>query len=164
MGVRPRREDTGGIVSVSNDAGAWSWWHGRDLTASLLSSRNVLALVAITVFSVVFQLRWGTIPDTSWLITVCQRMLSGERLYSQIRETNPPFSVWLYMPPVAAARMLGIAPEIMVQAWTYLAALVGLSFAGAIVKRAGFTETPSLFALGPAFYAMLVIFPGNVFS
>lgn len=91
-------------------------------------------------------------------------MLSGERLYSQICEVNPPFSVWLYMPPVAAARVLGIAPEILVQTWTYLAALVGLSFSGVIVRRAGFSETASLLVLGPAFYAMLVISPGNIFG
>ncbi|MER8582103.1 hypothetical protein NKG95_26000 [Mesorhizobium sp. M1423] len=151
-------------MSVSNDIDSLSRWRGQDVAASLLPSRNVLVIAVLTVVSVVFQQRWGTIPDTSWLTTVCERMLSGERLYSQIHETNPPFSVWLYLPPVAAAKLLGIAPEVLVQAWTYLAALIGLLFSGAIIKRAGFTETPLLFALGPAFYAMLVIFPGNVFS
>ncbi|TGQ38615.1 hypothetical protein [Mesorhizobium sp. M00.F.Ca.ET.216.01.1.1] len=121
------------------------------MAASLLGNCNFVAMIAITVLSIIFQLLWGTIPDTSWLITVCERMLSGERLYSQIYETNPPFSVWLYMPPVAMGRMLGIAPEILVRAWTYLAALVGLSFSGVIVRRAGFPETASLLALGPAF-------------
>ncbi|TKB31761.1 MAG: hypothetical protein E5W69_01200, partial [Mesorhizobium sp.] len=151
-------------MSVSNDIGGLSRWRGRDIAASLLPSRNVLAIAAVTVFSIVWQQRWGTVTDTSWLITVCERMLSGERLYSQIYETNPPFSVWLYLPPVAAARLLGTAPEILVEAWTYLAVLIGLSLSGVIVKRAGFTETASLFALGPAFCAMLVIFPGNAFS
>ncbi|MER8700856.1 hypothetical protein [Mesorhizobium sp. M1273] len=151
-------------MSVSNDIGGLSRWRDRDIAASLLPSRNVLAIAAVTVFSIFWQRRWGTVPDTSWLITVCERMLSGERLYSQIYETNPPFSVWLYLPPVAAARWLGTAPEILVEAWTYLAVLIGLSLSGVIVKRAGFTETASLFALGPAFCAMLVVFPGNAFS
>ncbi|MER9240113.1 hypothetical protein [Mesorhizobium sp. M0633] len=151
-------------MSVSNDIGGLSRWRDRDIAASLLPSRNVMAIAAVTVFSIFWQRRWGTVPDTSWLITVCERMLSGERLYSQIYETNPPFSVWLYLPPVAAARLLGTAPEILVEAWTYLAVLIGLSLSGVIVKRAGFTETASLFALGPAFCAMLVVFPGNAFS
>jgi hypothetical protein len=151
-------------MSVSNDIGALNGWRSQGPATSLFSSRNLLAFAAITIFSVPYQMRWGTIPDTSWLITACERMLSGERLYSQIYETNPPFSVWLYMPPVAVARALGVAPEILVQAWTYLAAVVGLLFSGAIVKRAGFIEKPALFALFPAFYAMLVIFPGNAFS
>jgi hypothetical protein len=151
-------------VSLANETGGWGRWRSRDFAASLYPGRNVLAIAALTVLSIACHVRWGTIPDTSWLITVCERMLSGERLYTQIYETNPPFSVWLYLPPVAVARLLGIAPEVLVQAWTYLAALVGLSFSGVIVKRAGFAEAASLFALGPAFYAMLVIFPGNAFS
>ena len=65
--------------------------------------RSALLIAGITLLAVSWQLRCGTIPDTSWLITVCERMLSGERLYADIYETNPPFSVWLYLPPVAAA-------------------------------------------------------------
>ncbi|WP_421915027.1 hypothetical protein [Mesorhizobium sp.] len=151
-------------MSLANDLGAQGRQTDQRLAASLLANRNLVTLIAITVISIFFQLRWGTIPDTSWLITVCERMLSGERLYGQLHEPNPPFSVWLYLPPVATARMLGIAPEILVQAWVYLTALIAVWFSGAIVKRAGFPETASLLALGPAFYAMLVIFPGNVFS
>ena len=122
------------------------------------------ALAAITVFSFFYQQRWGSITDTSWLITVCERVLAGENLYVDIFETNPPFSVWLYMPPVALAGFLGVAPEILVHAWTYLAAMVGLGFAGVIVRRARFPEETALLALSPVFYALLVIMPGNAFS
>ncbi len=131
----------------------------------MASARFVLAaLAAITVFSVFYQQRWGTITDTSWLITVCERVLAGEKLYVDLIETNPPFSVWLYMPPVALAQLLGVAPEILVHGWTYLAAIVGLGFAGVIVRRAGFPEGRALFRLAPVFYALLVIMPGNAFS
>jgi len=33
------------------------------------------------------------------------------------------------MPPVALAGAVGVAPEILMHAWTYLAALVGIGFA-----------------------------------
>lgn len=125
---------------------------------------SVATFLLLLAVAVLWQVRWGTIPDTSWLIIVCERMLSGERLYTQVHEVNPPFSVWLYLPPVAAARIFGMAPEILAQAWTYLAGLIGVWFSGTIVRRAGFPERPTLFALGPAFFAVLVIFPGNVFS
>ncbi|RWL46128.1 MAG: hypothetical protein EOR60_12240 [Mesorhizobium sp.] len=125
---------------------------------------SVATFVILLAIAVLWQVRWGTIPDTSWLIIICERVLSGERLYTQVREVNPPFSVWLYLPPVAMAKSLGLAPEILIQAWTYLIALIGVWFSGAIVRRAGFPERASLSALGPAFYAVLVIFPGNVFS
>ncbi|MDP3895433.1 MAG: hypothetical protein Q8Q62_02030 [Mesorhizobium sp.] len=126
--------------------------------------RNAVFFLGITVLAVLYQLRWGTIPDTSWLITVCERVLDGDRLYVDIVETNPPFTIWLYLPPVALARALGIAPEILVHALSYLAALAGLFFAGRILRAGRFPETASLVALAPAFYAMLVIFPGNAFS
>jgi hypothetical protein len=139
---------------------------GRGFSLPQISSARFVpaALVAITVFAIFYQQRWGTITDTSWLITVCERVLAGDRLYVDIFETNPPFSVWLYMPPVALAKVLGIAPEILVHAWTYLAAIVGLGLAGIIVRRAGLPEAPKLFNLAPVFYALLVIMPGNAFS
>lgn len=126
--------------------------------------RNAVAFVVITMVAALYQLRWGTVPDTSWLITVCERVLDGDRLYVDVLETNPPFTVWLYLPPVALARALGIAPEILVHALSYLAALVGLLFAGKILRASGFPETASLIALAPACYAMLVVYPGNAFS
>lgn len=125
---------------------------------------NIAALVALTVLAIAWQTRWGTVPDTSWLITVCERMLAGEHLYVDIRETNPPFSVWLYLPAVALAHGLGIAPEILVHAETYLAALAGLLFAGWVVRRGAFQEAGWLFVMAPAIYALLVLFPGNAFS
>ncbi|MCX7302764.1 MAG: hypothetical protein NTV73_00280 [Hyphomicrobiales bacterium] len=125
---------------------------------------NAFAIAALTAVAVVWQRRWGTVPDTSWLITVCERLLGGERLYIDVAETNPPFSTWLYMPPVALAQQLGIEPEILVHAWAYLAALAGMFAAGLVVQRAGFAEAPGLARWSPAIYALLVLFPGNAFS
>ena len=136
-----------------------------DLAAARPSlRRNVAACVAISLFAVLYQTRWGTIPDTSWLITVCERILDGERLYVEIYETNPPFTIWLYLPPVALARLLDVAPETLVHAWTYLAAMVGFGFACVVVRRAAFPENTALFAMAPAFYALLVVFPGIAFT
>lgn len=134
---------------------ARSLWTGRI---------TVVAIAAITIVAIFWQTRWGTVPDTSWLITVCERMLAGERLYVDVIETNPPFSIWLYTPAVALAHAFGIAPEILVHAETYIAALAGLAFAGWIVRRAGFEEADELFVMAPAVYALLVLFPGNVFT
>ena len=126
--------------------------------------RNVVLIAGITLFSIFYQQRWGTITDTSWLITVCERMLAGERLYVDLFETNPPFSVWLYMAPVALGEFAGVKPEIAVHAWTYLAAITGLAFAGLVIDRAAFPEGRALLRLAPVFYCLLVIMPGNAFS
>lgn len=137
------------------------------VTEKILSpmlSSNALALGAITVLAMLYQTRWGTVADTSWLITVCEKMLSGSRLYIDMLETNPPFSVFLYLPAVALAKAIGIAPEVLVHLFTYLSVLVGLALAGYVAQRAAFEENPALFAMAPAFYALFVLFPGLAFS
>ncbi len=120
--------------------------------------------VAVLVVAVPWQLRWGVVPDTSWLITLCERMLAGDRLYVDLIETNPPFSVWLYMPPVYIANLLGVEPEYLACAYSYGLCVFGLWFAGVIAQRARFAENPALYRLTPVFLALLVLFPGNSFS
>src|SRR3954465_10275637 len=44
--------------------------------------------------------------DVSWLITLSEKMLDGQRLYVDLIEVNPPASVFLYLPLVALARAL----------------------------------------------------------
>jgi hypothetical protein len=133
-------------------------------TPLALSQSKITTFAVMTVLAIVWQTRWGTIADTSWLITVCERLLAGERLYIDLYETNPPFSVWLYMAPVALADMLGVASEYAVHFWTYLLVAAGFLLAGHVVTRARFAETEQLVAMAPAFYAMLVLYPGIAFS
>ncbi|WP_421915028.1 hypothetical protein [Mesorhizobium sp.] len=120
-----------------------------------------LATLAVAPF---WQARWGVIPDTSWIITVCERVLAGDRLYADLIETNPPFSVWLYLPAVYLAKQLGVAPEYIVHAYAYAVCLFGLGFAVFVARRARLQENPALLILMPAFLALLVLFPGNSFS
>lgn len=56
-------------------------------------------------------------PDTSWLITVSEQLLAGKKLYVDVAETNPPASVWLYLPVVASARVLHVSPEAAITAY-----------------------------------------------
>ena len=47
--------------------------------------RISLALAVLFIGAIAYAFnawRWGTIPDTSWLITVAERVASGERLFS----------------------------------------------------------------------------------
>lgn len=124
----------------------------------LIVSGLVLAIAPL------WQLRFGVIPDTSWIITMCERVLAGDRLYVDLIETNPPFTLWLYMPAVALARWIGASPEIVVHIYCYAITLAGLAFAAAIVRRAGLAEKAGLFAILPVIVALLVIFPGNAFT
>lgn len=83
------------------------------------------ALVAIFIVGGVHNHAAGWLnPDTSWLILVASQMLDGEALYQDIWETNPPFSVFLYMPMAAMERLTGVRAEF----WTSAAlfALIGI--------------------------------------
>ncbi|NMG37954.1 hypothetical protein GRZ55_01715 [Chelativorans sp. ZYF759] len=122
------------------------------------------AWLAVLAISLWWQQRWGTIPDTSWLIHVGVRMLEGERLYVDVIETNPPFSVWLYLPFVWLARQVGFSPESAVHGLTLAAVLAGLFGAGLVARRGGYLANPWLVRLSPLMLALLVLFPGNAFS
>ncbi|WP_181703266.1 hypothetical protein [Chthonobacter albigriseus] len=83
------------------------------------------------------------IPDAAWLLTVAERFLDGARLAVDIVEVNPPMSVYLSVPVVALARLLGMAPDTLLPFYTGLAILSGIVAAGRILHRAGLVDTPS---------------------
>ncbi|MEX0954759.1 MAG: hypothetical protein WDZ83_06055 [Rhizobiaceae bacterium] len=124
----------------------------------------VLIALAVIAVAIPWQLRWGTVADTSWIITICERLYAGERLYTDIVETNPPFSVWLYMPAYIVSVWLRVAPEFLVHAYAYAICAFGLGFAAIIARKAGFAENAHLFALLPVFIALLLLLPGNAFT
>ncbi len=69
----------------------------------------VALVVGTIVFAVAILLDYlrTTNTDASWLMTVAERVLAGERLYIDVIETNPPMAVWLYYPPILLAHHVG---------------------------------------------------------
>lgn len=87
---------------------------------------TVVAVFAAAV-AVGIQSLWLPVDaDVSWLITVAERVLSGDRLYLDILEVNPPASVWVYVPLVWLAQLLGFQPEAMVVAAFVAAGLASI--------------------------------------
>src|SRR5437667_9328437 len=76
--------------------------------------------------------RGGATPDVSWLITMCERILHGERAYVDIFETTPPVPMLLYMPGVVLAQFIGGTPEGATFAFAYASALVSLALSARI--------------------------------
>jgi hypothetical protein len=58
--------------------------------------------------------------DVSWYLVATDRLLDGARLYVDIIEVNPPLAFYLAMPPVALARLAGIAPTACFIGYTFL--------------------------------------------
>lgn len=53
-------------------------------------------VAVLYVAAILWNQAWGWLnPDTSWLIYLNERMFSGEKLYVDVWESNPPLSVIL---------------------------------------------------------------------
>jgi hypothetical protein len=106
----------------------------------------------------------GANPDVSWLITMCEHILKGQRAYIDIFETTPPVPMLLYMPGVVLAKLLGITPEAMTFAFAYASALVALALSARILPDhvAGTGNTRWLVVLPAAF--VLFVLPSDSFA
>ncbi|MDQ2705251.1 MAG: hypothetical protein M3Y43_08805 [Pseudomonadota bacterium] len=135
------------------------------LPASALGGRRLLAAwpaVALFLLSLVMPWHAGDNTDVSWLIVVCEKIFGGERLYVDILETNPPFSIALYIGPVWLANQFGIAAELAVQTFVYLVFLASLVLTMAVIRRGGLlADIPSSWLYGAIAFLMLIL-PGNV--
>ncbi|MFS8113437.1 hypothetical protein QD460_17075 [Rhizobium jaguaris] len=145
-------------MSSATDTSGFGSTTSPVLRVALIQSALVFVVAAL------WQQRWGTIVDTSWLITEAERVLNGERLYVDVIDNNPPFSIWLFLPAIMLSRWVGFAPEIGMYLYTCLAVIVGLGLSALIVRRAGFAENHALLRLLPLFVALFMIFPGNAFT
>jgi hypothetical protein len=100
--------------------------------------------------------------DVSWLITVSERMLSGDRLYVDILEVNPPASVWMYVPLVWLAQAVGARPEAVVVA-SFVAAALGSVFA-TVRLAARFDEAPRTPWLAATLSFVALVLPMALFA
>ena len=97
-----------------------------------------------------------TNADTSWGLTLAEAVLSGQRLYVDILETNPPLTMILHLPACLIARATGIRPELAQHLLT-LATLAGCLAVSADILRttgrggqvAGFVTATAVFQLVP---------------
>jgi len=69
------------------------------------------ALVAMLSAALLYALG-PYLSDVTFLIIVNERMFEGERLYLDVRDINPPFSVWLYTPYVLLQNLTGMSAYI----------------------------------------------------
>ena len=107
----------------------------------------------------------GANTDVSWEITLSERILDGQRLYTDLIELNPPASTFLYLPAVALARALGLAPEIVVDALVLTGALVSLAIAaGDIVRRYRLLDSRQSATAAALALAALTILPAQTFG
>jgi hypothetical protein len=138
------------------DLAAASGASSRTRTAIALTLAAITAyLTAVLLFIV------PTNVDCSWLIVAGGRLLDGERLYVDILETNPPLSVWLYLPLVLLERATGIEAEFWLGLAVVLLALASILYSARLLGAAVPRYRHSRFAwLIPAVYCgVLLLYP-----
>ncbi|CDX37367.1 conserved membrane hypothetical protein [Mesorhizobium sp. SOD10] len=101
--------------------------------------------------------------DVSWLLVVCDRLLNGEHLHTDVMEINPPFSVWMYMPFMFLERLAGGRAELWLILGVIGLALASLAFSARILARADPTYfRPRFIWAFPAAFLLIVCFhPGE---
>lgn len=123
-----------------------------------------LPLLGVFLVAALLRPLIGTNIDVSWLLTIGEKMLAGERLYVDIIEVNPPASAFLYLPAIAIARALHLAPEIVVDALIFFAAGLSLFLAGRVLVRARLIDRADGWMLAALAAAILTILPMQTFG
>ncbi len=118
----------------------------------------VLALLAVVSGLLHVASPFNGNGDVAWLIVVGERVLSGQRLYVDILETNPPMSLFLYMPPIWLAKQVGIAAELTVTGWVLSWAALSLWLAWRFCAAAGIQTTAGKAVfVGAAAYGLVIL-------
>ena len=133
--------------------------------ASPLSGTSVwLAVTLVLVIAVLIRHAVVANTDVSWLLTLGEKVLAGERPYIDFIEVNPPASIYLYLPAVVIARVTGIAPERVTDALVFLAIGGSLWLAGRVLLEArllaGFNRTMLIASAG----IILAVLPAQTFG
>jgi hypothetical protein len=117
----------------------------------------LLAIGLCALTAIVIQSVWIPLDaDVSWLITVCERVISGDRLYVDVIEVNPPASVWLYLPPVWIAEAIGIRAEAAVAGAFVIGGVVSSLCTVRLASRLDDTPHPAFVAFAAGLVTLIL--------
>jgi hypothetical protein len=151
------------MSSVVNEDGALEQ-RTQYVPAAALWARRRFPLVLIVVAAAVLRHFVVANTDVSWLLTLGEKVLAGQRLYVDLIEVNPPASILLYLPAIAIGRILELTPEWVVDGLVFLAIGLSLRLAGRIVARARLFEQIDGWSLTACAAAVLAILPAQAFG
>jgi len=123
-------------------------------------------LLIALVFAVAILLR-QIVPlntDVSWLLTIGERVLDGQRLYVDIVEINPPMAVFAYLPGIAVARALGVDPKNVTDALILILAAASLVATARVLRLSLLLSHARLASLAIWAAAVVTVLPMQVFG
>jgi hypothetical protein len=135
-------------INIAGRRSAWAFW----------------LLTAIVLASIAAQIHWGVNTNTSWNITLAEKVLQGQRPNIDFFEINPPLSYLIYAPPTLAAKLIGARAELMVDLFCFLGAGLCLWLSGAILARGGVVDRTSGARLALVAAMATLLLPASAFS
>jgi len=101
--------------------------------------------------------------DVSWLVTLCEQVLDGRRLYVDIFEANPPASMLLYLPLVKLAQAIGVRPEPVIATAVLAAACGSILICLGVLRRLQ-PEAIQRWRLAAGLAFVLLVLPAGDFA
>jgi hypothetical protein len=134
--------------------------------AALGASSLTLPLVVFVIVcaAIVERALIDTTPDVSWLITLGEKMLAGEKPYVDFIEVNPPASFYLYLPAILLARITGLSPEFVTGLLVFAGTGAALWFAARVLVQGGILQGANAWPVAAAFAFVLLVFPAATFA
>src|SRR5258708_26137917 len=125
---------------------------------------SCLAIAVLFIAAVALRHVVAANTDVSWLLIAGERWLDGQRLYSEILETNPPMAVLAYIPGILIARALGLSVEIVVDGLLFAAIAVSVAITACILKNSSAVAGDQRWSLAVLAVAVLAILPVQAFG
>lgn len=123
-----------------------------------------LALAALLVVAIILRHVLPANTDVSWLLTVAERVIDGQRLYVDVIETNPPMAVLTYIPAIAVARAVGLPAEMVTDGLIFVAIFASLAVVTYILKNDAVLHGLAGWTLALLAFAILTILPSKIFG
>jgi hypothetical protein len=150
-------------AGLSFEALASFFTQKRGNAAALPAGPTLWPLAAILILAIAAQWRLGVNTDTSWNITLAEKLLAGQRPYIDFIEINPPASFLLCLVPTLLAQLTGASPEFMVDLFCFVSAALSLWIAGLILRHEAIArEAGARLAIVAAL--TLLLLPGRAFA
>ena len=123
-----------------------------------------LALAVLFVAAVVLRHLLPANTDVSWLLTVAERVLDGQRLYVDVIETNPPMAVLIYIPGIVIARAFGLPAEMVTDGLVFVAIFASLAIVASILRKSSVLHDVTGWPLALLVFAILAVLPTKIFG
>ncbi|MEO1702224.1 MAG: hypothetical protein AAFR71_09245 [Pseudomonadota bacterium] len=122
------------------------------------------ALLLVVLGAVIVQRYFGFHPDVSWLLTLNERLIAGEKLYVDLLVVNPAVPVWVYRVPVLIAEATGLPAELVLHVMMAATALVSFILTTGILRHANLIAEKQVIWLLITLLALFYIVSAHTFA